>query len=355
MNDLETRLGSALRAKGADAPVAPDLAASARERRRWQIRTRYGTGLGVAAAVAAGVLIVPGVTGGGEDPDGSGPVLTTEGQDWIPAGWRSETVGEVELAVPGDMPYGDMSQWCGAEDPEPLFWRQGGASTLMACTPTYTFGVTVVPSGDDQLGPYGDDFDDPANFPEGAVVEQKVLGDHRVIAVFESEQVAEDVIATAHLNRGVDANGCPTTEPIAELGLAATVGAEGGPISVCRYSGEDRANLLQSERLSAADSDAARAAIASAPAGTGPDDSEDQCFQAPGESETEAVLFRTETGAYAWVHYDLCRGHAVDLGSSTKKLTPEVMRWALSPGWSGGMSASGLLDDLRRDPNLAPQ
>ena len=78
----------------------------------------------------------------------------------------------------------------------------------------------------------------------------------------------------------------------------------------------------------------------------GPDAKPSDCVN---WTEHFAVVLKTGMEDYAWVHYDGCDGHGVDLGGSTRQLNAELMYWALPRGWSGGVDGSVPMPEKLRD------
>jgi hypothetical protein len=351
---FNARLTDALRHGTEEVLPTPELAASARTLRATR-RKRRLVSLGTAGAVVAAVVVAFALPHGGgssnPSPAGSNTTDRLDGTSWIPDGFRSESVGDIELAVPKSWPYGDLTQWCIAQYPElPMFSRPGGVSTSVGCLGPGGFGVQFVepskvdPDATTKL-PGGEE---TRAFPEGAAVRTKVIGNQMVLLVLKDAQLADQVIKSVHQIKAYDANGCAPEEVVPKAGEATTVAATTGPISVCRYSGNGTVSLEKSELLTGADADDLRAAIAAAPAGTGPDQGEDECTDIPGEAQP-VILLRTTTGPLAWVRYGPCRGKAIDLGSSTKKITADVLHWVFSPGYSGAIPG-GLNFEFRELP-----
>ena len=113
---------------------------------------------------------------------------------------------------------------------------------------------------------------------------------------------------------------------------------------MCRYTGDGW--LVQSELLSEADSAAFADAIAAAPlkglggpacADVGPPSG----FVLAGSGE--------DLGTVRIVFEDECPGdRGVWLSGTARELTSDVLYWALSPGWSGGVDGSVPLPDQLR-------
>jgi hypothetical protein len=142
-------------------------------------------------------------------------------------------------------------------------------------------------------------------------------------------------------------NGCPVHQDVPGIGRAGVLAAEDdGPLSVCRYAlGVDGPNLEDAFAGSRVTSDALRAA----PRGTGPDAGPGTCEDWP---EDTAVALVGDAGVVAWIHYAGCSGHGVDLGDGdTRRVTADVMRVVMTPGWSGGTIGEIPLPDQVSDPD----
>lgn len=327
-DDLETRLAAVLRAQTAGTPRSTDLAAAARRlngTRRRNLLLTVATMAAVVVAITTTIVLV----GGNPDRPSSpspAPPASFDGTDWIPDGFRAESYDGIEIAVPEDWRYGDLSQWCVPEDHEaPVFDRPGGISTLVGCIGPGGYGVQFLQTGETDLEGAAD-----REFPDDAAVRSRSFDHLRVLVVVRGETLADQIIGTAHEIVGLDTAGCAGSE---QLSLARTPDLtpdEGGPISVCRYDvHSNRASLVQSELLSPSDSESARAALDAAP------EARPARCSAENGAQGEVVLLRTAEGPLAWVHTFSCLGTVVEWDGTVRKLTPDVLHWAYSPGWSG--------------------
>ena len=319
-------------------------------------RGRRTAVLTAAAAVAAALAIgVPVVLSGGA-ASGPGPGSEDQarlGTGEVPQGWRVESWGDLTWAVPDEWGYGTIDQWCADRGDgrrsraEPVVQRPNVLSTLVGCHPARGLGLQVSVGASAPAT-------DPEAYVEGAAVAQRRFGDATLTVSTRSSQLTERVLATARRFQGLDPHGCPATaDPVAARdGGAAGAPAVGGRLSVCRYALRGPGAVLdQSELLSAADSARAWEALGSAPEGTGPDADPDSCGGWPAE---QAVLLRTAAEDVAWVHHDGCSDHGVALlGEGSRRLTEEVLHWAISPGWSGGWDGSVPMPQRLREPSGA--
>jgi hypothetical protein len=303
-----------------------------------------------AAAVALSIGVPAVVTAvsrgpGGADGRTDGRHQTIGGTARVPDGWRVESWGDLTWAVPGDWEYGTLDQWCALDGgtrttPAPVVQRPDGVSTLVGCLPARGLGLQV--SVGDPQPPT-----DPAEYVEGAAIGQRRFGQVTLTVSTADAELTARVLGTAHRYEGRDPNGCPAAAvPVALGDGGARSAPTAGRLSVCRYvrTGPDDSDdsggwvLAQSELLTATESATARWALSAAPRGGGPDADPNGCS---GWEAEQVVALRTSAGEVAWVHYDGCSGHGVELlGDGVRRLTVEVLRWAFTPGWSGGVDGA---------------
>ena len=113
-----------------------------------------------------------------------------------------------------------------------------------------------------------------------------------------------------------------------------------GALSVCSY--DERGQLEQSEALVGEDAgDAVRALQATPEPG--------ECADTSQGSQPHQVVFLESAGISARV--DLVSGcPRVTVDGQVRELTPDVLYWALSPGWSGSVpDGVSLPSELRKD------
>lgn len=357
MTDFEEQLSDAFAAAANDAPGAQGLEAAARDRARRHRRRTSATLFGGAAVVLAIGSVTAlayrlGDAGNTTMPDVS---HTTEvpGELWeIPKGWRAESYGDLEFAVPPTWKYGTIDQWCASApepDPGPMVDRPGVQHDVFCMAGGY--GALLWRSDN----PRGDS---NHAYAEDAGIAEATIGETTLRVIAPTRKLADQVAATARPIGKVDSNGCPATVKITELGdFTSDFAGDATPggdeqLSVCRYARSQDgsaypvpAYLAQSERLSAKDSASLFTALEEAPPGSDPDSHTMDCASRVGD---QAVLLRTISKSLAWVHYDGCAGNGIDLGESTRVLTPEVLRWSLSPGWSGGIIPPGSTIEISR-------
>jgi hypothetical protein len=342
MSDFESRVRDALGAGASGAPEAVGLAAAARGR----ARARRRTTVAVAAVAVLALVAVPAGVLALRDSGHSGPGVAKDPTDSpssvVPDGWRTETWHDLEVQVPDDWGYGALSTWCiSADQPgDPVVQRPEGAVEMIACIPASGYGISFFDSAVvTKLGPEGKAREPgDASLPEGAWTGfATVDGGAGVAVVAATEELAQQVLDSAVRVDGVDGNGCAP-----KTAKAPGVGDEDA-VSVCRY---DAAGLLvQSERLTGRDASDAVAALEAAPA-----DERWHDVPCPPDSEAGFVRMLTGAGAYDVYFEGTCEDrHGVVGPGGNSYLTMDVLYWAISAGWSGGVSADvPLPSELRR-------
>lgn len=297
----------------------------------WMTGTRRRVALGVAVAVAAGTALLAGPLG--QASAGREPVL--------PAGWRWESYGGVQVGVPKDWGWGNgtqrISQWCTtdpAERERPVVGRPGPV-TLVACP-----GLGEGPRPQLLLRNTGTVVAlDRSGQPDGVTHE----GDGTIV---RRDGVAVTVVAPPSLRRQivetvrtaeVDGHGCSTRHALSarpdirpapsDVAALRAISA----VSACRYAiarngdGNDP-RLISSLRLGATDAARAVEGIAAAPLGGGPDDP-DQCLPSSSYGD-EILLLRIHSGSGASevvLRYDGCDHHGFDDGVNVRAATPAAV------------------------------
>jgi hypothetical protein len=337
MSDLEQRLTDALTDGAQEAPSALGLASAARARARRRRRSHVAGG----AALVALAIGVPGavVALGGDDGRGQdvGPANhgntgvdpngdDGDGQDSVPAladGYRWESWHDVTIQVPDDWEYGSLSDWCvGGPTPTPRVQRPGTVANDILCEPASTYGLTfqVIDNKDDFLWPIV--HQDSGGWPEKNVVGGRGIGGVlAMVATPTLEPAAKILDSMRAIGPEGDPNGCRSRY------TPDAANPPEGALSVCRY--DETWALEQSEALVGEDAgDAIRALQAAPEAG--------ECADASQGSQPHAVVVLAAAGVSATV--DLVEGcPRVTVDGQVRELTPEVVYWALSPGWSGSV------------------
>ena len=333
MSDFENRLTELLSQRADTAPGADDLAAGARVRLRRRRTLRAGA---VAAAVVVAAVGVP-LGMGALDVDAKDPGVSAPGPQvsTVPAGWRFESYHDVEFAVPPTWSRGSLSDWCssgGSLKDSTRVERPNTPVNDILC-PSSGYGVRIGAA--------------PENPPAGATVLDTKVGGITVSVVAADADVADQVIGSVHAIAAEDFNGCkPKVAPVPAIGQmtgGAVVKQE--PVALCRYEFvSDGADLVDSETIDPADYESFWLGFDTAEAGTGPDARPDTCTEWP---ETQAVLVRSGGQDSAWVHYDGCGGHGVDVGGTTYELNAQVTYWTLPLGGFGVDGSVPLPKEMR--------
>ena len=253
----------------------------------------------------------------------------------LPAGWRWESYGGVQVGVPGSWGWGNgsqrLDQWCVEQDHPPIVGRPG-AATLVGCAegadpprstrlrftgPIVAFDRPEHP--EDRTAHVGDRTTVVRNGVE--VIIQAPAGLRRRIA------------ATVH-EVEVDVNGCPVLHPVIDDPArrpepAADVAGlrDVTAVSACRYAltgqsyGADP-RLISSLRLTGPDAARAVRAIAAAPRGSGPN-APDSCLAEVSYGDDMIVLRVDGAGAQSQVYlrYSGCDHSGFDDGTSIRRLT----------------------------------
>ncbi len=327
-------LTEALRARTAGVEALPVELSSRAARvstRRRERAVRHGALALLLAAVGVPLLVSlwPATTGGLDlDPSPDGSTL----QEVLPEDFRTESWRGVELGVPDAWVRGPLAGWCRDDDqPTPRVERPGPGVGREECDPALAPGVQFRLAGD------------PApDVPDDLEVRERTLDGRVVLVATPEADLAEQVLATVRTVERTDSAGCAVQRAIPRAGKNFPAVETGSvALSVCRYEvGVSGPNLVQSERLSVIDSLDARRAVDAAPTVVAPQG----CLDGPGE---EAVALTTVDGDVAWIHLGRCQG--LD-DEGTHLLSPDVLFWALSPGWDGPRQDLPLPDELRGLP-----
>lgn len=338
-SDLERRLTESLHGTGSRAPQPADLGAGARRR----LRRRRRTSATVAAAALALVGVPVGVLvagGGGADPERREPTA----RDRVPADWRTETWRDLSVRVPPGWTWGSGTDWCASGDPPgravPQVSRPGGVVQSISCSPSSGFGVHFAEPASGPLPPGTEGAVQQyrgGRYPDGAWLGYAATRHAAVWVVTDDRTVARLVMDSVEPVGVVDANGCSDRA----VGVAPGAGER---VSVCRYGRDGW--LQQSELLSPDDSAAAAAAVADAPGAGGA--ALPVCATAG--TTTPVVTLQSGDLDARLLRSPRCWTSSVFVaGSQQRRLTDDVLFWALSPGWSGSLERGLPVPDRFRD------
>jgi hypothetical protein len=276
----------------------------------------------------------------------------------LPAGWRWESYGGVQVGVPGDWGWADrglrLDAWCIKPGPEqpPVVARPGGPVPLIGCSD----GENLIKNTGWVVG-FGKAL--PGE-PEGV----RDSGDRTTIRAAGVEvivqapaELRERIAATVHRVE-IDAYGCPAGHPISTTkawrppaGPDIAALRDVTSLSACRYELHSPGSIISSLRL---DGDAARQAlqgILRAPRGGGPDRPQD-CLPEVAWGD-EAIVLRVNSAAgltEITVRYASCVGHGFDDGGTVRALTLA----AIAPFTSGANTVPSLEAQLRHDLSPRP-
>ena len=332
MSDLEQRLADALTDGAEGAPTPSGLAAAARSRARTKRRNRLvGAAAFVALAVAVPTAVV--VTQG-SDSDNPSRVATDPdavGQD-VRGGYHYESWHDVTIEVPDSWGYGG-SDWCANEgtlDP-PRISRPGELTLNIACSPAQGYGVRFqeIDNTDDFQWPLVKQSGD--NWPSDAYVGARGLGGVLVEVALPDLVLAQQILDSAQHNDRLDPNGCP-------VDLQSDPVVRGDSMTVCRY--DVSGQLEQSELLTGDEVSRAEEAINDAPAG--------DARGCPPVLRSDQQVVRLSSLAED-VEVDLGCGWLTE-GGEARQVTPDILYWALSPGWSGSVPDGLSLPSELRSP-----
>jgi hypothetical protein len=277
----------------------------------------------------------------GPAPDESAPAL--------PAGWRWESYGGVQVGAPGDWGWDNSSQrvgqWCiednNAEHPHPAVGRPG-PSTTVGCIDTRGDNdpqpSTLIENAGIFVG-FGGWLDGPSGVVEEGDRTTVTIGATSVMVQAE-QPLRDQIVATIHAV-DVDAYGCAATDPISKdpqsrPSPAIAVGdlTDVTSVSICKYSLSYsefvRTNgppmLISSARLDGAEAAAAITGIAAAPRGGGPD-SPDTCLDEVSYGDDQIVLHIESAAGVSEVYfrYSGCNHNGFDDGTATYQLTADAV------------------------------
>lgn len=348
---LEERLPDALRRHSGDYESVAGLAAGARARATRRGRRRTAGTVAAAALAVAAVPTALALTGSSPSVElAPSPPATSDvaPEPDRPSGFRVESWRNLTVSVPPDWGYGGGTDWCGTDG------APGGAEVTrpeagvrsVRCRPRLSYGLyfgdgpaaeRVHDSGDVWQYSWGSR-DQMKMYPESAWLGLFEAADHFLVVVTSSEELTRAILESVRRVEHVDPNGCAPRD-----GEDAAAG-DGDRWSVCRYTGDGW--LVQSELLSAEQSEQFLTAVRSAPLRLAPPGS---CpAPAPEDDSVGRVIAGNDSdlGPVSVVFESFCPGeNGVFMPGTLRELTADVLYWAISPGWSGGVDGSVPLPD----------
>ena len=300
----------------------------------------------LSVALSSALLAGCGTATTGRAP-GEPPPRPVEPVETLPAGWRWESFGGVQVGVPADWGWGvggqRLSQWCIStprDRAQPIVGRPG---------PVTAVGCPAGEQGEPDPGTLLENtgqvvslewsLDEPRTTYEGDRTTVVVNG--VAVLVQAEEELRGRIVATVHAVEGPrDVYGCPTTDPVwtdpgrrPDVPVDVTTLSGVSALSVCRYAiGDpaarvpgDREPLVSSLRLTGAAAQEVVSAIAAAPPGGGPDNPGD-CT--PDYGDDLMVLHATSDAGESAVHvrYSGCDHNGFDDGVTVRRLTREAMQ-----------------------------
>lgn len=306
--------------------------------------------------LVAGGLLVALVTVGCSGPPA--PARSVAGVS-LPAGWRWESFGPVEIGVPGDWGYGTSGRpWCQQGAEGPFVGRPGAVSELGCAARGRTVGdpATLVDPGGTFVWFtwFRPDADEPGAASEldagatpGTVTYPRRIGDRDTLVVAGIEVAVQAPVDLGRRIRATlrvvdrDHNDCPVTSPFAAnlawrpAGPAVSSLTGVTAVSACSYSG---GGLVSSTRLDGTAAVAAVRAVASAPAGGGPDSPVGNCASNAPVPGDLVLRIRSAAGDSQVVpRYGGCLHRGLDDGTTVRTLT----RAAVAPFVTGPNLVTG--------------
>ncbi|GIF01350.1 hypothetical protein Ari01nite_88140 [Paractinoplanes rishiriensis] len=269
------------------------------------------------ALVAA--LSVAACTGLAREP-AAGPVPSAAA---LPAGWRWESYGGIEVGVPAEFGYDNgsqrLGQWCvgqrRADAGSPPVVGRPGLATAAGCPESVDI---------DDTGPLVSlerALDEPADgvTRRGDRTTVRLRGVAVVVQV--GAELRGRIAGTVRVVDGVDHHGCPVRHPITEHPGYRPVRAPAEDavtsVSACRYPLVAGESIISSLRLDGAAAQRAWAAVRVEPVGGGPDEPQN-C--APEASYGDEVVVLLAAGGEVVLRYSGCDHRGFDDGRTVRRL-----------------------------------
>ena len=332
---------------------------------------------GRIGATAAACLALALLAGCGERtgaaPPGSGestapPTATPGAGPELPAGWRWESFGGVQVAVPGDWGWTNgnqrIGQWCVDEGAprvrEPAVGRPG-VSTLVGCNAVdegVPHEMLVRNTGDIvALQSVAEGSGQPRDQGDRLTV---TGGGVAVIIQTSDADLRRRIADTVH-HVDVDSNGCPARDPSAQdprrrppaVGDVSEV-AGVTSVTACKYAthSPDRtevaaAPLLASRRFDGPAATDLVDALVAAPEGSGPNAPETCMPEYSYGDELTVLLVHHAAGTQrVVVTYSGCDHNGTDDGTTRRRLTREVMQPLTDDALTINGGFSGIVHDI---------
>jgi hypothetical protein len=260
----------------------------------------------------------------------------------LPAGWRWESYRGVEVGVPDNWTYGStgarLTQWCAgnAKPTRGEVARPGSQTDALCLSKKSGPGARIAESGTFvAFASHWTGADAPKDEADRDVIERAGV----TVIVQGRPSLRKRILATVR-EAEVDANGCPSTDPIsAELGARPPAGTPVGDLtavtglSACKYELPDGfagtvpsgPTLMSSVSLRGAKAQEVVAAIAAAPAGGGPNDA-DSCLPKVSYGK-EAIVLRVTSAqglSRIYMRYSSCDHNGFDDGVAVRALSEEA-------------------------------
>jgi hypothetical protein len=249
----------------------------------------------------------------------------------------------VQLQVPDSWDRNqDIHRACSIEDKIPGFVSRPDGSGIMEICSNWTEVPTSLPNMAFLDGFPGTPKPGTRTYPNGTVTIKKIRSTE-VMVTAKNDALRRRILGSAEVVTGTNVAGCPVGAQIPVFTHAPSTGrsvadlANVDLVSVCRYH---PGSLSYAFTLSGPKAAAVVTALRQAPAGVGPNDPKD-CEA--GEPEDEAGLYRLWSGSVStdvWVHWDTCRDHGIDDGTSTRRLSADVLAPFIGVAFGGSISKS---------------
>ena len=169
------------------------------------------------------------------------------------------------------------------------------------------------------------------DLPSGWKVASTDLAGYRLEVVHPDDEarVAQEVVASVRPLGDVDANGCSAVSTIRTKEQPGRQPAITDPdrVSLCQFDLAKEPGLLASKPLTGSEATQVTKALASAPRGSGPDES----CRATGDTAVLARLWQGTAVQDVFVRYSGCTGNGIFDGTGSRELTGEACHAVMIP------------------------